>query len=218
MIAMGLLLNSDYWAKLSTEMWDARPQGDWQTITEADANKIREIGCRAFSRLVEDPALSADIAYVQGLSEEGIRAYQPVEGFFDAFIQAERTLFNNAGRHVGVTDEILSDLTVLQDEILDLYGWERFEEQIRYLQTLICDEASNSNEVGPAAHQRAWAGVKSALVIGTDAIGHIGAAGVGGAVGGPAGAALGAGVGLPFALSINGGRLHLVREALRNAW
>ena len=215
---MGLLLNSDYWAKLSTEMWDARPQGDWQTITEADANKIREIGCRAFSRLVEDPGLTDDIAYIQGVSEEGIGAYQPVEGFFEAFIQAERTLFNNAGRHVGITDEILSDLTTLQDEILDLYGWDRFEDQIRYLQTLICNGVSGSSETDPAPHQRAWAGIKSALIIGTDAIGYVGSAGVGGAVGGPAGAAAGAGVGLPFALSINGGRLHLVREALRNAW
>jgi len=216
---MGILVDSNYWNDACESMWGAIPTGNWKTITTDQAERVRAIGCRVLTALVEDPELELDVKKLNRFTTriiQSIRKSRRADDFFARFIEAERALFEKAGRHLEITREILTDLEQFSDSIDDLSDWDRFSDQIRLLQTLVCNSIEAENEIEPSLAKRAWIGCKGIFVISTDAA-AVAAAG-GAVVGGPLGGGLGSAAALPFAMSINAGRLQLIRRALWNRW
>lgn len=219
---MGILLDERYWAGACAEVWQLQPIPNRTAISRDQANSIRQLGCRVFTELLGDPELKSDVQSLKEIFESSISQAQrqlDFPGFFENFCAAERILFEHAGLHVEITRQILGEINEMENLLKSTNSWDaRLIDQLETLQKVVCKAASRDLPELITKQQRVWQGFKACMIMAANGSAGMGSAAGGAILGGPFGAAGGAGIGMLAALSINSGRIKLVKDALRNAW
>lgn len=172
---MGLLLNREYWANVTNQIFRLRPSPG-KVMKIEDANAIHEIACRAFTDLYQDKEFDKDIEYAKSLAKEAdsLRdsVYSGFANFVDEMNRAERNILFQSGVYEEICVKVFTEIDRLAIDIKSKYDHlDQLDGQIGVCRQIICKayEAEDLNSKHDPLWKEFLHGTMGLALIGIDA-------------------------------------------------
>lgn len=159
---MGILRNEFFWAGLlnAIESIDRRFES-----VEAQSELISNIGCRAFTTLLDDPEFDDDLKSIFSLSDENLPSLSAVA--FERFLEIEGAILNEAGASSSVTRDLQNLILSLRGAEVEAVSVSDFRKQATVLKETFCagHDSLLNFEVMPGGPKRRsrWAVTKKTI-------------------------------------------------------
>lgn len=210
---MGVLKDAQYWTGILNEISALNPRIG-QDISAANADAIRQLACRAFKKLLDDPDFEQDLGEAIAAARDAAPAlasprHPNFHHFVDLFMELEAKILRDAGLNKKAVGELDRELrSALREPEPDRL--EGLADKIRYCRKLACDPTIPEDPKKTPLWKVAMQAVKGVGVIGAD----VGVAAGAAVTLGPAGAAA---VGTVAGISAGAGA-SMIGKAIKGRW